>query len=131
MQNRMLSYHEKNWTCENDLMVPSKSKDIDAFRGLYNTYAPALYGVILQLVPDVETANAILEKSFLKIWRELDGYDASKGRLFSLMVRITLQVCKNDAGISKNRLHQLLIKKELSTPLPEQNRAWEMFKITQ
>lgn len=90
----MLSYLQKNRPCEIDQMVPQKSKDIDAFSCLYDTYAPALYGVILKLTPDVQLASNILEKSFVKIRRRLNDYDASKGRLFSLMLRVTVEEYK-------------------------------------
>jgi RNA polymerase sigma-70 factor (ECF subfamily) len=90
-------------------MVPTQRKNIDSFSCLYDAYAPALYGVILKLTPDVQLAGALLEKSFLKIWDELDGHDVLKGRLFSLMLRTTLQVCKAEVGSSKNILHHLSI----------------------
>ena len=90
------------------MMLPSKNKAIDAQTCLYDMYAPALYGVIIKLTPDVQIANKILEKSFLKILRELGGYDASKGRIFSLMLRITLQECKTEVGFSTNILRHFL-----------------------
>jgi RNA polymerase sigma-70 factor (ECF subfamily) len=92
-------------------MVPLK-RNIDAFSSLYDTYAPALYGVILKLTPDVELANSILEKSFLSFSTKLSDYDASKGSLFSLMLGITVQECKNEMHHSKNSLFHLLIRKE-------------------
>jgi DNA-directed RNA polymerase specialized sigma24 family protein len=100
-------------------MVPTQRKNIDSFSYLYDAYAPALYGVILKLTPDVQLAGALLEKSFLKIWDELDGHDVIKGRLFSLMLRITLQECKAGLGFSKNILHHLPIKEEHSARLHE------------
>ncbi|HVG42800.1 MAG TPA: sigma factor [Chitinophagaceae bacterium] len=100
-------------------MVPTKLKDTAVYSCLYDKYAPALYGVILKLTPNDHVANGILEKSFLKIWDELHDYDVSKGRLFSLMLRTTLQVCKSELGPSKNILHYLFAKEEHSTLIYE------------
>lgn len=104
------------------MMLPSKNKDVDAYTYLYDKYAPALYGVILKLTPDVQIANYILEKSFLKIWHELNGYDASKGKIFSLMLRITLQECKTEVGLSFNFLPLLLNKEEHQTRLHQRTQ---------
>jgi DNA-directed RNA polymerase specialized sigma24 family protein len=105
-------------------MVPQKNKDINAFSGLYDTYSPALYGVILKLTPDVQLASAILEQSFKKIWGELNDYSASKGRIFSLMLRIVLQECKTEAGFSNNIFTHLPVKKEHSTLLHQKMQGF-------
>jgi RNA polymerase sigma-70 factor (ECF subfamily) len=94
-------------------MVPLKSKDLDTYSNLYDTYAPALYSVIIKLVPNAHIANSVLEKSFLKIWLEWNGFDASKGKLFSWMLRITIQECKVVVGFSKNAFHHLFLKKNM------------------
>ncbi|HZF65834.1 MAG TPA: hypothetical protein VEZ55_15170 [Chitinophagaceae bacterium] len=98
------------------MMIPHTRRDIDVFSRLYDTYAPALYGVILKLTPDVQLASSILEKSFLRIWVELNDHDVSKERLFTLMLRITLQECKHQVVFSKDSLPQLFTKEERSTP---------------
>lgn len=82
--------------------VPHKIKDIDAFSCLYDKYASALYGVILKLTPDVKIASIILEKSFIKIWEELDCDNALKPSPFIFMLRITLQECDKEMGLPKN-----------------------------
>lgn len=101
-------YHLSINGCEIDMMVPHKIKDIDAFSCLYDKYAPALYGVILKLTPNVKIASNILEKSFIKIWEQLDCHNALKATPFILMLRITLQQCDREVGLPKNVLSLLL-----------------------
>lgn len=81
--------------------VSSKINDIDAFRFLYDKYAPALYGAILKLTPDVQIANAVLEKSFLEIWKQRACYNPSHGGHFAFMLRLTLQQCGNKKGFQE------------------------------
>ena len=65
-----------------------KSKDESSFRYLYDNYSPALYNIILQVVPDSETASDILQEVFVTIWRKINMYDTSKGRLFTWMLNV-------------------------------------------
>lgn len=68
---------------------------------LYEHYSPALYNIILRIVQSEEIAEETLQDSYLKIWDNFSKYDASKGRLFTWMVRF----CRNLA-IDKVRSSQ-------------------------
>jgi RNA polymerase sigma factor (sigma-70 family) len=48
-------------------------------------YAPALMGIILRIVKSKVSAEDILQEVFVKIWRSIDQYDVSRGRLFTWM----------------------------------------------
>ncbi|GAB3959197.1 sigma-70 family RNA polymerase sigma factor [Spirosoma harenae] len=63
-------------------------RDQQAFQWLYDQYSPALYGVVLRIVRDEEQAADLLQDIFVKIWKNLDAYDSSKGRLFTWMLNI-------------------------------------------
>ena len=76
-----------NYT-EADLVQSLKKRDRNAFDYLYSKYSGALYTVILNILPDKETANDILQEVFVKIWRQLDQYDPAKGRLFTWMLNV-------------------------------------------
>jgi RNA polymerase sigma-70 factor (ECF subfamily) len=39
-------------------------------------------------VNDEELANDVLQEVFVKIWKQIDSYDSSKGRLFTWMLNI-------------------------------------------
>jgi RNA polymerase sigma-70 factor (ECF subfamily) len=59
-----------------------------AFNYLYDHYSASLYSVILNIVPDKELAKDVLQEVFVKIWRQIDTYDTTKGRLFTWMLNI-------------------------------------------
>lgn len=63
-------------------------RDQQAFQWLYDQYSPALYGVVLRIVRDEEQAQDLLQDIFVKIWKNLDAYDAEKGRLFTWMLNV-------------------------------------------
>lgn len=59
-----------------------------AFSYLYDNYSSALYGIVNAVVTDKEVANDVLQNVFINIWRKMESYDASKGRLFTWMLNI-------------------------------------------
>ncbi|HVX50042.1 MAG TPA: sigma-70 family RNA polymerase sigma factor [Chitinophagaceae bacterium] len=73
---------------ENELVEMLKARQQQAFSYLYDNYSGALYAVVLSIVPDRELANDVLQEVFIKIWRQIDLYDACKGRLFTWMLNI-------------------------------------------
>jgi len=83
---------------EHELIASLRKKDDEAFSYLYEHYSGALYGVIKQIVGDAELGNDVLQETFVNIWRRIDSYDESKGRLFTWM----LNVARN-AAIDKTR----------------------------
>lgn len=83
---------------ERDLVAALRQKDDQAFGYLYEHYAGALHGVIKQVVGDAELGNDVLQETFVNIWRRIDSYDESKGRLFTWMLNIA-----RNAAIDKTR----------------------------
>lgn len=73
---------------EHVLIEKLVQRDQQAFQWLYDQYSPALYGVVLRIVRDDEQAQDLIQDIFVKIWKNLDGYDASKGRLFTWMLNV-------------------------------------------
>lgn len=59
-----------------------------AFGYLYDNYSAALYGIVNSIVPDKEIANDVLQNVFVNIWRKIESYNPSKGRLFTWMLNI-------------------------------------------
>lgn len=59
-----------------------------AFSYLYDNYSGALFGIVNGIVTDKQTANDVLQNVFVNIWRKIESYDASKGRLFTWMLNI-------------------------------------------
>ena len=74
---------------ESELTTALKDRREAAFSYLYDHYAGALFTVIKQIVPQQELASDILQDVFVNIWRKMDSYDPTKGRLFTWMMQIT------------------------------------------
>ena len=74
---------------EIELLKYLKEGDQTAFNFLYDNYSGTLYKVILQIVPAKDIAEDILQKVFVNIWTKIDGYDPTKGRLFTWILNIT------------------------------------------
>ena len=83
---------------EETLIAQLKNNERTAYEYLYDNYSSALYGVIHRIVTDDETANDVLQDAFVKIWKGINDYDATKGKLFTWM----LNICRNQA-IDKTR----------------------------
>lgn len=83
---------------EHELVASLRQKSDEAFSYLYEHYSGALYGVIKQIVGDVELGNDVLQEAFVNIWRRIDTYDETKGRLFTWMLNIA-----RNAAIDKTR----------------------------
>ena len=63
-------------------------KDDSSFTLLYDNYSKSLYGVIFTLIKDREEAEDVLQEVFVKIWKNIDSYNESKGRLYTWMLNI-------------------------------------------
>ena len=59
-----------------------------AFAYLYDNYSGALFGIVNSIIPDKVVANDVLQNVFVNIWKKIELYDASKGRLFTWMLNI-------------------------------------------
>lgn len=80
--NRPTSYTQE------DLLDLLQQQDQRAITYLCESYAPALYNIILKTIRQKEPAAEVLQDSFVKICRNIDQYDSKKGRLFTWMARI-------------------------------------------
>lgn len=63
-------------------------KDDRAFTTLYDMYSKNLYGVIYNLIRNKEEAEDVLQEVFVKIWKNIDSYNESKGRFFTWILNI-------------------------------------------
>lgn len=93
----------KSESISDDLAESLKTKSQGAFNQVYEMYAPTLYGIILKIVKSEENAQDILQESFIKIWKNIDAYDASKGTLFTWMLRIARNTAIDHIRSKKNQ----------------------------
>jgi RNA polymerase sigma factor (sigma-70 family) len=73
---------------EEELVLALRNREKIAVEALYDMYSAALYGVISRIVIDTDTAEDVLQDTFVKIWNSFGSYSADKGRLFTWMVNI-------------------------------------------
>ena len=83
---------------EQELVTLLEQRDDRAFSYLYDNYAAALNGIICPIVDDEELANDVLQEVFVNIWKKIDSYDSTKGRLFTWLLNIA-----RNAAIDKIR----------------------------
>ena len=73
------------------------------FKLLYQRYAPALLGIIIRIVKSEVLAEDVLQETFVKIWRSMDGFESTRGRLFTWMAK-TARTAAIDRLRSKARI---------------------------
>lgn len=71
---------------------------------LYDKYAPVLLGLATRIVRNSETAEAVLQDTFVAIWEQKANYDASRLSLLSWLILITrdMAVAALKSGKYKN-----------------------------
>ena len=73
---------------QEELLPLLLKKDDRSFTLLYDNYVKSLYGIIFNLIKDKEEAEDVLQEVFVKIWKNIDSYNTSKGRLYTWMLNI-------------------------------------------
>ncbi len=52
---------------------------------LYDHFADSLFGLVSRILDDDQLAQDVLQKTMLKIWNNIDGFDPGKGSFFTWM----------------------------------------------
>lgn len=73
---------------QEELLPLIMTKDDRAFTHVYDMYSKSLFAVIYNLVNDREEAEDVLQEVFVKIWKNIDSYNESKGRFYTWIVNI-------------------------------------------
>ncbi len=60
----------------------------EAIALIYETYSPALFGVIFRIVHSQELAEQVVQDTFVKVWKNATQFDHKKGRLFTWLLKI-------------------------------------------
>lgn len=69
-----------------------KSHSERGFTILYDNYSTALYNALIKIVRHSEVAEDLLQDTFVKIWKNIDRFDDTKGTLFTWMLNIAQNV---------------------------------------
>lgn len=100
-----------------------------AFEYLYDHYASTLFGIINRFVSEQEQAENLLQDCFVKIWRYIASYDATKGTLATWLINIARNTAidftrsRQFSKDSKNQSLDNFVYSErpgLSTNIPEE-----------
>ncbi|TKB97170.1 sigma-70 family RNA polymerase sigma factor [Pedobacter cryotolerans] len=97
----------KTPSVEETLVAELKEGKAIAIKQLYQMYAPALNGIIKRIIKYDEIAEDVLQDTFVKIWKSIGQYDATKGRLFTWMANVAKNMaidqvrCKAHLNASK------------------------------
>jgi RNA polymerase sigma-70 factor, ECF subfamily len=102
-----------NETEVQELITDLKDKSKAAFSVLYDNYAGALLGVVYRMVNDKDTAEELLQDTFIKIWKHINLYDAAKGTLFTWMLKIARNTCKDYFRSKQHRCQMQVSEKGL------------------
>ncbi|MBW3545238.1 MAG: sigma-70 family RNA polymerase sigma factor [Bacteroidetes bacterium] len=89
-------------------------QDREALAYLYDNYSAALYGVVLRILKQEGIAEEVLQDTFMKIWKSIGQYDATKGRLFTWMYNIA-------RNLAIDKLRSKEIKRDLKTDAVSDN----------
>jgi RNA polymerase sigma-70 factor (ECF subfamily) len=73
---------------QEEVLVLIKEKDSRAYTILYDMYSKSLFAVIFNLVKDREESEDVLQDVFVKIWKNIDSYNESKGRFYTWALNI-------------------------------------------
>ncbi|WP_298346252.1 RNA polymerase sigma factor [uncultured Algibacter sp.] len=88
---------------EKQIVTLLQNSDKKAISLLYANYADALFGVIKKVISDDDTAEDVLQETFVKIWRYAKKYDASKAKLFTWLYRIAYNTAIDKVRSQKNK----------------------------
>ena len=73
---------------QEELLPLIMTKDDRAFTHVYDMYSKSLFAVINNLVKDREEAEDVLQEVFVKIWKNIDSYNETKGRFYTWILNI-------------------------------------------
>lgn len=99
MKSRSIKYTEE------ELVALLKQNSEQGFSYLYDHYSAALYGVIFRMIQDEDKANDLMQDVFVKIWKNIDKYNESKGRLYTWMLNITRNSCIDSLRLVENKVN--------------------------
>ena len=74
---------------DQQLLLLLKEGRHGAFKAIHERYHGLLYRHAMKRLGNREEVRDILQEVFIKVWRQIDQYDANKGRLFTWLVNIS------------------------------------------
>jgi RNA polymerase sigma-70 factor (ECF subfamily) len=93
-----------NLSLEDDaaLVAAVARADPRALELVYERYSRGVYSMAMRLLADGPAAEEVVQETFLKLWRQPDAYQPSRGRLFAWLL-----------GVAHHRAVDLLRRRQL------------------
>lgn len=97
-----------------------KSKSEQGFSILYDNYSIALYRILFKFVKRTEVADDLLQDTFVKIWKNIDQFDHTRGTLFTWMLNVARNIAQDylKSSTCKQQLQNVSIDLSLSHKHP-------------
>lgn len=70
------------------LIIGIQQNDERMVNELYQRYSAMLFGIISRVVKESEEAENLLQDTFLKIWKNIHQYDATKGNFSTWVINV-------------------------------------------
>jgi RNA polymerase sigma-70 factor (ECF subfamily) len=93
---------------DRELIERLKGRDPQALGDLYDRYGHTVYSVILRIVRDTGTAEALAQEAFLRIWNRIGGFDEAKGALGPWVLAVARNRAIDFVRSNENRMSQTL-----------------------
>jgi RNA polymerase sigma-70 factor (ECF subfamily) len=71
---------------DRDLLTRLQQGDEDAFRGLFDRYAPTAKALALRVVRQAHLAEEIVQEAFMAVWKNPGAYDQDRGSVKSWLM---------------------------------------------
>jgi RNA polymerase sigma-70 factor (ECF subfamily) len=71
---------------DRELMARLQHGDEDAFRGLFDRYAPTAKALAVRVVRQAHLAEEIVQEAFMAVWKNPGGYDEDRGSVKSWLM---------------------------------------------
>lgn len=95
----------KNVYSQEELLQRIKNKERKALSYLYDTYGPALYGLIFRMVDKQEQAEELLMFTFVKAFEDIGSYNPQKKSIFTYLMQIARGLSKRYIKLQQERVN--------------------------
>ena len=100
-------------TLQEEIIELINNRDERGMELLYDNYSNALFAIAMSIVRNQKLAEDVLQKSFVKVWINIDKYKGSKGALFTWLSALTrntaLDMKKSKSYTQSQRTNELNI----------------------
>jgi DNA-directed RNA polymerase specialized sigma24 family protein len=94
-----------------DMVQKLARRDERTFKGLYDQYAGALYGIICRQIEDRHVADDLLRQTFILAWQDIEQYEPQKSSILIWLIRKCCSVTQQYTGAAIDLTQNKLVAK--------------------